>query len=120
MSKTDALNTIIELENYYTAVRNGLTGEPSEMIDKAWHAHILNTPMYFDFCDLNFGHYLHHMPYWTAASEDQETREIVSSADFQIPMHTKLKNLGVQNLNETIWTYTTDVLDIDTGKKNEL
>ena len=120
MSETDALNTIIELENYYTGVTNGLTGEPSEMVDKAWHAHILNTPMYFNFCQSMFGYYLHHIPYWAAASEDQQIRAIVSSLDFQIPIYMKLKNLGVPDLNETVWTYKTTELNNNIEKQDEL
>ncbi|CAF1429507.1 unnamed protein product [Adineta ricciae] len=110
MTDTDALNTIIELENYYTAAKNGLTGEPSEIIDTAWHAHILNTPMYFSFCQSTFGSYLHHSPYWMRASEAEETQVIVSSLEFQIPMFTKLKELGIVDLNETIWTSTAAVI----------
>ncbi|CAF1575811.1 unnamed protein product [Rotaria sp. Silwood1] len=120
MSDTDALNTIIELENYYTGVKNGLIGEPSEMVDKAWHAHILNTPMYFSFCESIFGYYLHHIPYWTAGSEDQQTQAIVSSLDFKIPMYMKLKNLGIRHLNETIWTYKTSELNNNIKKNVEL
>ncbi|CAF3802506.1 unnamed protein product [Rotaria sordida] len=120
MSDTDALNTIIELENYYTGVKNDLIGEPSEMVDKAWHAHILNTPMYFNFCESNFGYYLHHIPYWTGGSEDQETQAIVSSLEFQIPMYTKLKNLGLQHLNETVWTYKSIELNYNIKQKDEL
>ncbi len=120
MSETDALNTIVELENYYTGVKNGLTGEPSEMVDKAWHAHILNTLVYFNFCQSSFGYYLHHVPYWTAGSEDEETQAMVSSLDFQIPMYTKLKNLGVSDLNETIWTYKTIESNNNIKEKNEL
>lgn len=104
MSETDALNTILELENYYTGAKNDLIGEPSEMIDKAWHAHILNTPMYCSFCESTFGYYLHHTPYWTRGNDDEITQAIVSSPDFQVPMYTKLKNLGVANLNETFDT----------------
>lgn len=119
MSEIDALNTIVELENYYTGALNGLIGEPSEMIDKAWHAHILNTPMYFDFCHSTFGYYLHHTPYWTFASEDQQVREMVSSPDFPIPMLMKLRNLGIQNLNETVWTYTTTTWEDHMEKKEK-
>jgi len=63
MNREDALNSIIELENYYTGLKNKLQGSPSEMVDKAWHAHILNTPMYFDFSETKFGKYLHHSPF---------------------------------------------------------
>ena len=110
MTDTDALNTIIELENYYTAAKNGLTGEPSEMIDTAWHAHILNTPIYFSFCKSTLFSYLHHSPNWTRAMEATETQVIVSSPKFQIPMFTKLKELGIEDLNETIWTSTATVI----------
>nr|AEN94411.1 uncharacterized conserved protein [Adineta vaga] len=120
MNEIDALNTIIELENYYTGVKNGLIGEPSEMIDKAWHAHILNTPMYFSFCNLTFGYYLHHIPNWTRADEDGETQRIVSSLDFHVSMFKKLQNLGLQSLNETVWTYKTITLNNDVQIKTEL
>jgi hypothetical protein len=36
---------------------------PSEDIDHAWHAHILYTNDYFDFCKKVFGEYLHHRPH---------------------------------------------------------
>lgn len=120
MSETDALNTILELENYYTGAKNGLLGEPSEMVDKAWHEHILNTAMYFNFCESNFGYYLHHTPYWTGGNDDETMQTIVSSPDFQTSMYTKLKNLGIANLNETVWIYKTNELNNNIIEKDEL
>ncbi len=36
---------------------------PSEDVDTMWHAHILHTQDYMQFCDAYFGHYMHHLPY---------------------------------------------------------
>ncbi|WP_304525732.1 hypothetical protein [Halomonas sp. I5-271120] len=37
---------------------------PSGPIDEFWHAHILDTHAYFADCDILFGEYLHHFPYF--------------------------------------------------------
>lgn len=37
---------------------------PDKEVDKFWHAHILDTPKYFDDCERVFGRYLHHFPYF--------------------------------------------------------
>jgi hypothetical protein len=99
MNREDALNSIIELENYYTGLKNKLQGSPSEMVDKAWHAHILNTPMYFRFSQTMFGKYLHHLPFWSG------NREEAAQLDDNVPMIQKLKGFGIENMNETVWTY---------------
>jgi hypothetical protein len=36
---------------------------PSYDIDEVWHAHILHTEDYYDFCKQAFGHFLHHHPH---------------------------------------------------------
>ena len=35
---------------------------PSQEIDEVWHAHILHTREYREFCDLVFGRYIDHSP----------------------------------------------------------
>jgi hypothetical protein len=92
MPSIDASNAIVELENFYTAIKLGSEGSPSGAVDKAWHAHILNTPMYFDFTDKVFGKYIHHAPYWSGNKEQES-----SNAYFD------LIELGVKILNATIW-----------------
>ena len=101
MNEEDALNTIAELENFYTAVKNGINGEPSEMIDKAWHAHILNTPMYFKFSQLMFGKYLHHLPFWSGNMAD---RNVVADS-LHVFVYERLQRLGIHDMNETVWIY---------------
>ena len=63
MSHGEAVNCVAELAYYYAALKHGKKGSPSAMIDKAWHAHILNTPMYMEFTKAKFGRYIHHVPY---------------------------------------------------------
>ncbi|CAF3817360.1 unnamed protein product [Rotaria sp. Silwood1] len=88
MSPEDALNSILELENYYTGLKNNINGSPSEMIDKAWHAHILHTKMYFRFSQAAFGKYLHHIPFWSG------NREWAAQLDNSIPMFERLNALA--------------------------
>ncbi|WP_217566683.1 hypothetical protein [Streptomyces sp. GbtcB7] len=45
----------------------GTTGEgaamaPSQQVDPGWHTLILHTDWYADWCDRNFGYFLHHQP----------------------------------------------------------
>lgn len=44
---------------------------PSEMVDRIWHAHILDTQKYAADCDQLFGQMLHHYPYsdWRDAEQ---------------------------------------------------
>jgi len=43
-----------------------LTGEsltiPTKLVDFIWHAHILHTKQYFQFCETIAGQYIHHTP----------------------------------------------------------
>lgn len=36
--------------------------QPPPLIDEAWHAHILNTRNYKEFCMKEFGYFVHHTP----------------------------------------------------------
>jgi hypothetical protein len=45
---------------------------PSAMADKAWHAHILNTPMYMEFTKAEFDHYAHHILYRVDHGTDED------------------------------------------------
>lgn len=37
---------------------------PNKLVDKYWHAHILDTKSYHQDCNSLFGGYLHHFPYF--------------------------------------------------------
>jgi hypothetical protein len=45
---------------------------PTGPIDSFWHAHILDTRAYSRDCDLVFGRYLHHFPYFGMRGPDDE------------------------------------------------
>jgi len=45
---------------------------PSTFIDEFWHMHILDTRKYMEDCQLVFGKYLHHFPYFGLRSEQDE------------------------------------------------
>jgi len=43
---------------------------PSKDIDAFWHQHILDTKKYAEDCDMIFGYFLHHFPYFGIRGED--------------------------------------------------
>ena len=43
---------------------------PTGPIDEFWHAHILDTRAYEKDCELLFGHFLHHFPYFGMRGPD--------------------------------------------------
>jgi hypothetical protein len=43
---------------------------PTGPIDAFWHAHILDTRAYFHDCEIVFGEYLHHYPYFGMRGAD--------------------------------------------------
>lgn len=53
------------LRSYFHLCLNGqrqLLAMPSQAVDVAWHAFILDTRAYTQFCHKTLGHYLHHVP----------------------------------------------------------
>ncbi len=45
---------------------------PSSFVDKFWHFHILDTQKYAADCNLIFGYFLHHFPYFGMRGEEDE------------------------------------------------
>ncbi len=46
---------------------------PAKPVDEFWHFHILDTLKYQEDCDMIFGHFLHHFPYFgMRGKEDAE------------------------------------------------
>lgn len=46
---------------------------PSDDIDKVWHTHILNTKLYYEYCQTNFNKFIHHD---LNDADDQQARKI--------------------------------------------
>lgn len=47
---------------------------PTPLVDKVWHAHILDTRKYMEDCDHLFGQYLHHFPYLGLRGDDDKQK----------------------------------------------
>lgn len=57
---------------------------PPPMIDKAWHEFVVHTMDYYKFCKLNFGFFLHHVPF---NDENKDLQARVESAKPQAVLH---------------------------------
>lgn len=114
MCDYDVKNTIIELQHFYTVIKNndGMF-QPSAMVDKAWHHHILNTRMYRTFSRQNFGlEILHHVPFWN--SNEEEVAEYSNEIEQFTPMdtyNTIVSIFGEENVNKTVWYLSESELD---------
>lgn len=56
--------------------RSRFVSMPSQVADDAWHALILHTRYYQDFCSKAFGRFLHHTPAEAMSSQTQATEGI--------------------------------------------
>jgi hypothetical protein len=56
--------------------RGRFVSMPSQVADDAWHAFILHTRVYQDFCNKAFGRFLHHTPAESMSSPTQATAGI--------------------------------------------
>lgn len=63
-SRAEAKEAIDQYRNYLFLRKKYSEQDlpPSQDIDEVWHAHILHSKEYTDFCKLVFGDYLHHNP----------------------------------------------------------
>lgn len=51
---------------------------PNKAIDKFWHRHILDTNKYSKDCEIGFGYFLHHFPYYGMGG-DQDAENMKNS-----------------------------------------
>ncbi|MEG4573857.1 glycine-rich domain-containing protein-like [Microcoleus sp. N3A4] len=56
---------------------------PTQEIDAVWHNHILDTSKYHQDCELLFGRYVHHFPYFSRRGEADEQTWQAAFADTQ-------------------------------------
>ena len=61
---------------------------PSTVVDKFWHAHILDTKAYAADCDRVFGRFVHHFPYWGMRGE-ADARELHDAYDETLALYAK-------------------------------
>ncbi|CAF3052589.1 unnamed protein product [Rotaria sp. Silwood2] len=115
MNREDTFNTIVELEHFYTLIKNNKNagGAPSPIVDKAWHQHILNTKMYNSFSHQHFGiEILHHVPFWSGNIAEMKTRWDVNGEPTALETYNGIvAMLGMENVNKTVWLMDDDELD---------
>ena len=70
---------------------------PSTFIDEYWHMHILDTRKYMEDCQLVFGEYLHHFPYFGLRNE-QDAKEL--NEGFELTKKLYQHHFGVQHLGD--------------------
>ena len=58
----------------------GIALVPSKLVDKIWHAHILDTRAYRDNCEKVFGRFIDHYPYFGIYGDDDHEALQQSSA----------------------------------------
>jgi len=106
MSLDDAMNTIIELEHFYTLMKYDEAGHysPSYMVDKAWHQHILHTRMYQNFSRQYFGvDILHHLPFWSGNIEEVKKAQGDQEVEKDATYNKLISLFGPKNINATVW-----------------
>ena len=107
MSYDDSLNTITELEHFYTFRKNHKDDfhAPSSMVDKAWHQHILHTSMWRNFSRQHFDvDRLYHRPFWSGNKEDVK-KEITNFDEYGPSTTDKalVSLFGSSSVNATVW-----------------
>ena len=59
---------------------------PSKLVDTFWHYHILDTQAYAKDCDIVFGHFLHHFPYFGMRNE-QDAHNLHAAYDETLTLY---------------------------------
>lgn len=64
----------VEYKRYLTLKRAYPEQEivPNQSVDKFWHYHILDTQKYAEDCEVLFGYFLHHYPYFGMNGPEDE------------------------------------------------
>lgn len=87
---------------YVTATVTG-RGGPPYYIDAAWHAFILHTRDYAEFCDRYFGRFLHHQPLDASEGTEDSSAEARAVAGNASYAQIRAAAAARFELDETIW-----------------
>lgn len=69
----------------------------SKFVDPFWHAHIIHTKEYMEFCDSVFGQYIHHKP--LDLDDPIETSSVNKLYDYTKSIYTKM----FETVDENWW-----------------
>jgi hypothetical protein len=75
-SQTDVDEAMVEYLAFMTLMQlyDGVRLTPSQLVDEVWHAHILFTSNYRDWCQTHFGYFVDHAPTAPTVSRDRDLR----------------------------------------------
>lgn len=80
--KQSQLDTVIETLLQFFVVCKAANGEavrmPSKVVDAAWHAFLLDSLRYHDYCQHVFGRYLHHHPDKVSNNDNRNKQKAMS------------------------------------------
>ena len=79
---------------------------PTDLMDKAWHMHILDTRRYSEDCEMMFGGFLHHRPSYNVDGSN-ETEETLKGA-FEIMTSLYSERFGHDPLDASAGCNTDD------------
>lgn len=65
---------------------------PNKIVDQFWHQHILDTKKYAEDCDIIFGYFMHHFPYF-GMKDEQDMQDLVDAFE-------ETKELYLRHFNE--------------------
>lgn len=65
--------------------------EPTSIIDEMWHAFILSTKDYSNFCQLYFGRMLHHAPFTKSSLDAKQSEYIKNGQSFSMEKSNHLR-----------------------------
>ena len=73
LSKKEVRNSVEQYKKFLSLKRKYPDSElvPTEEIDSVWHVHILDTKNYADDCNMLFGKFLNHEPYFGPYSKER-------------------------------------------------
>lgn len=97
-------------ENIISSPQKILVYPQMELIDEMWHAFILFSKDYTNFCEKFFGHYLHHLP--TTSVEHEREKETQASNPIQVREEIEnqcryiVDKLGIDSLTKWFKTLT--------------
>ncbi len=91
---------ILKMEN------PGVNLAPTDLMDKAWHMHILDTRRYSEDCEVMFGGFLHHRPSYNVDGSN-ETEETLKGA-FEIMTSLYSERFGHDPLDASAGCNTDD------------
>ena len=74
LSKKEVRNSVEQYKKFLSLKRKYPDSElvPTEEIDSVWHVHILDTKNYADDCNMLFGKFMNHKPYFGPYSKESQ------------------------------------------------